>query len=54
MSEVTLKQAERIIDAILARGRELDCRPLGVAVTDPGALVECLEESFAALLALGY
>ena len=37
MSEITLKQSERIIDAILARGRELDCRPLSVVVTDPGA-----------------
>ena len=37
MSEITLEQSERIIDAILARGRELDCRPLSVVVTDPGA-----------------
>ena len=37
MSEITLKQAERIIDAILARGRRLKCRPLAVVVTDPGA-----------------
>jgi uncharacterized protein GlcG (DUF336 family) len=44
MSEVTLKQAERIIDAILARGRELDCRPLSVAVTDPGAHVKAFKK----------
>lgn len=37
MSQVTLKQADHIIDAILARGRELKCRPLSVVVTDPGA-----------------
>jgi len=37
LSTVTLEQSERIIDAILARGRELDCRPLGVVVTDAGA-----------------
>lgn len=37
MSEITLKQAERIIDAVLARGRRLKCRPLAVVVTDPGA-----------------
>jgi len=37
MSEISLKQAERIIDAILARGRRLKCRPLAVVVTDPGA-----------------
>jgi uncharacterized protein GlcG (DUF336 family) len=37
MSAVTLKQAESIIDAVLARGRELGCRPLSVIVTDAGA-----------------
>ncbi len=37
MSEVTLEQSERIITAILTRGRELNCRPLSVIVTDPGA-----------------
>lgn len=44
MSEVTLKQAERIIDAILARGRRLKCRPLSVAVTDPGACVKAFKK----------
>ncbi len=44
VSEVTLKQSERIIDAILARGRELDCRPLSVAVTDPGARVKAFKK----------
>lgn len=44
MSEVTLKQSEAIIDAILARGRELDCRPLAVAVTDPGARVKAFKK----------
>ena len=44
MSEITLKQAERIIDAILARGRELDCRTLSVAVTDPGAHVKAFKK----------
>jgi uncharacterized protein GlcG (DUF336 family) len=37
MGEVTLEQSDRIINAILVRGRELDCRPLSVIVTDPGA-----------------
>lgn len=37
MGEVILEQSDRIINAILARGRELDCRPLSVIVTDPGA-----------------
>ncbi|HXV11424.1 MAG TPA: heme-binding protein [Burkholderiales bacterium] len=37
MAEITLEQSDRVINAILARGRELDCRPLSVVVTDPGA-----------------
>lgn len=44
MSEVTLEQSERIINAILARGRELDCRPLSVAVTDSGARVKAFKK----------
>jgi uncharacterized protein GlcG (DUF336 family) len=44
MSEVTLEQSERIIDAVLARGRELKCRPLSVAVTDPGAHVKAFKK----------
>jgi uncharacterized protein GlcG (DUF336 family) len=41
---VTLKQAERIIDAVLARARELACRPMSVAVTDPGAHVTAFKK----------
>ena len=37
MAEITLEQSDRVINAILARGRELECRPLSVVVTDPGA-----------------
>jgi uncharacterized protein GlcG (DUF336 family) len=44
MSEITLDQCERVIDAILARGRELKCRPLSVAVTDPGAHVKAFRK----------
>ena len=44
MPEVTLEQSERIIDAILERGRELKCRPLSVAVTDPGARVKAFKK----------
>ena len=36
MSTVTLAQAERIIDAIIARGVELNCRPISVIVVEPG------------------
>jgi uncharacterized protein GlcG (DUF336 family) len=44
MSEVTLEQSEVIIDAILVRGRELRCRPLSIAVTDPGAHVKAFKK----------
>ena len=44
MAEITLEQSERIIDAILARGRELNCRPLSIAVTDPGAHVKAFKK----------
>ena len=44
MSAVTLKQAESIIDAILARGRELACRPMSVVVTDLGAHVTAFKK----------
>lgn len=44
MSAVTLKQAESIMNAILARGRELACRPLSVVVTDPGAHVTAFKK----------
>lgn len=44
MPEVTLEQSERIINAILARGRELDCRPLSVVVTDPGTHVKAFKK----------
>jgi uncharacterized protein GlcG (DUF336 family) len=36
MTAITLDQANRIIAAILARGAELDCRPLSVIVVEPG------------------
>jgi len=34
MTAISLAQAERLIDAILARGAELDCRPLAVIVVE--------------------
>src|SRR6516225_9056217 len=36
MPAITLDQANHIIAAILARGAELDCRPLSVIVVEPG------------------
>ena len=44
MSIVTLEQSERIIDAILSRGRELGCRPLSVVVVEPGAVVKAFKK----------
>lgn len=44
MSTITLEQCDRIIDAILKRGRELDCRPLAVAVADPGARLKAFKK----------
>jgi uncharacterized protein GlcG (DUF336 family) len=44
VSEVTLKQSDAIINAILARARELDCRPVSIVVTDPGAHVKAFKK----------
>ena len=44
MSLVTLEQSERIIDAVLARGRELRCRPLSVVVVELGAKVKAFKK----------
>jgi uncharacterized protein GlcG (DUF336 family) len=39
-----LEQANRIIEAILSRGRELGCRPLSVVVVEPGASVKAFQK----------
>ena len=44
MSMITLAQANRIIEAILARGRELTCRPMSVIVVEPGAKVKAFQK----------
>ena len=44
MSMITLDQANRIIDAIFARGRELACRPMSVIVVEPGAKVKVFQK----------
>jgi uncharacterized protein GlcG (DUF336 family) len=41
---ITLDQAERLIDAILKRGAELDCRPLSVIVVEPGCKVKAFQK----------
>jgi len=44
VSEVTLKQSDAIINAILVRARELDCRPVSAVVTDAGAHVKVFKK----------
>ncbi|MEA2903437.1 MAG: hypothetical protein QOI12_824 [Alphaproteobacteria bacterium] len=44
MSAITLDQANRIIAAILARGAELDCRPLSVIVVEPGCKAKAFQK----------
>ena len=44
MSAITLAQAERIIDAIIARGAALDTRPLSVIVVEPGCKVKAFKK----------
>ncbi len=44
MSIITLAQAEQIIDAIIARGREQKLRPLSVVVVEPGCIVKAFKK----------
>jgi uncharacterized protein GlcG (DUF336 family) len=44
MSTITLAQAERIIDAAIKRGAELNCRPLSVIVVEPGCKVKAFKK----------
>ena len=41
---ITLLQADTLIDAILARARELKCRPISVVVVDPDAIVKAFKK----------
>jgi uncharacterized protein GlcG (DUF336 family) len=41
---ITLDQADRLIDAILKRGAELDCRPLSVLVVEPGCKIKAFKK----------
>ena len=41
---ITLSQAEKIIDAIIARARELKCRPISVVIVEPGAIVKAFKK----------
>ena len=44
MTANNLDQANRIIEAILKRGAELDCRPLSVVVVEPGCVVKAFQK----------
>jgi uncharacterized protein GlcG (DUF336 family) len=44
MSAITLDQANRIIESILRRGAELDCRPLSAVVVEPGCVVKAFQK----------
>ena len=44
MSLITLAQADKIIDAIIARARELNCRPTSVVVVELGAIVKAFKK----------
>jgi uncharacterized protein GlcG (DUF336 family) len=44
MSIITLAQAERIMDAVIARGAELNCRPISVIVVEPGCKVKAFKK----------
>ena len=41
---ITLDQADRLIEAILARGAQLDCRPLSVIVVELGCKVKAFKK----------
>jgi uncharacterized protein GlcG (DUF336 family) len=44
MTIITLAQAEQLIDAILSRAAELNCRPLSVIVVEPGCKVKAFKK----------
>lgn len=44
MTAVTLAQANRIIEAILKRGAELNCRPISAVVCEPGCVVKAFQK----------
>ena len=44
MPVITLDQANRIIDAILKRAVELNCRPISAVVVEPGCVVKAFQK----------
>ena len=41
---ITLDQANRIVNAILKRGAELNCRPISAVVVEPGCIVKAFQK----------
>ena len=41
---IKLEQANRIIDAIIRRGAELNCRPISAVVVEPGCVVKAFQK----------
>jgi uncharacterized protein GlcG (DUF336 family) len=44
MTAITLEQANRIINAIIKRGAELDLRPISAVVVEPGCVVKAFQK----------
>ena len=44
MGSITLEQANKIIEAILKRGAEMDCRPISAVVVEPGCIVKAFQK----------
>jgi uncharacterized protein GlcG (DUF336 family) len=44
MSIVTMAQADIIMNAVIARGAELNCRPISVIVVEPGCKVKAFKK----------
>ena len=44
MTAITLDLANRIIDAVLRRAAEIDCRPISVIVVEPGCKVKAFQK----------
>ena len=51
MASITLEQANKIIEAILKRGAELDCRPISAVVVEPGCIVKAFQKEDGASMA---
>jgi uncharacterized protein GlcG (DUF336 family) len=44
MTAITLDQANRILDAIIERAAELQCRPISAVVVEPGCVVKAFQK----------